>query len=336
MARPRATVRTATATQGVTADTIKIATFSDPGFEGRAGLEPEMFDTADRPSSAWCNEHGGINGRKIDIKLARRQADRVPTARDRSVRRGRLLQRRRRRGLRRHRTGRPARMSGLPVVFQGLRGHRGGIRLRPVDPTDPEPGRPGQQPIGAMGEVDRGDLPRHDRQGGDLPWQVAETRTQVVGDQRRGSDGAAWLGHRVRRLVQPSPGKQPGRRSSRLCRGGRGRTRALLGRRAVQLVHRCCRNPDVDQRRLRPGCSPIANHYDQRFIDLAGRGREERVHAVRLRPVLRGGPEPADAGSTSTCSRSTCRTARPRPCSPCSRSRPGSCSPHRRRSAAPT
>ncbi len=53
---------------GVTADSIQISTFSDPGFTGRLGLNQEMFDTAEA-FTAWCNEHGGINGRTIDLKL---------------------------------------------------------------------------------------------------------------------------------------------------------------------------------------------------------------------------------------------------------------------------
>jgi ABC-type branched-subunit amino acid transport system substrate-binding protein len=53
---------------GVTADSIQISTFSDPGFPGRPGLNQEMFDTAEAFTN-WCNEHGGINGRKIDLEL---------------------------------------------------------------------------------------------------------------------------------------------------------------------------------------------------------------------------------------------------------------------------
>jgi hypothetical protein len=53
---------------GVTADSIQVSTFSDPGFVGRPGLNQEMFDTA-TAFAAWCNEHGGINGREIDLKL---------------------------------------------------------------------------------------------------------------------------------------------------------------------------------------------------------------------------------------------------------------------------
>ncbi len=45
---------------------IKIATFSDPGFAGRPGLNQELFDTAD-VFAAWCNDRGGINGRKITV-----------------------------------------------------------------------------------------------------------------------------------------------------------------------------------------------------------------------------------------------------------------------------
>ncbi len=53
---------------GVSEDSVQVSTFSDPGFSGRLGLNQEMFDTAEA-FAAWCNEHGGINGRQIDLKL---------------------------------------------------------------------------------------------------------------------------------------------------------------------------------------------------------------------------------------------------------------------------
>ena len=61
----------------MTADSLQVSTFSDPGFQGRLGLNQELFDTADAFTS-WCNEHGGIHGRKIvlekrDAKLAEYQ-----------------------------------------------------------------------------------------------------------------------------------------------------------------------------------------------------------------------------------------------------------------------
>jgi ABC-type branched-subunit amino acid transport system substrate-binding protein len=52
--------------QGVTADSIRIGTISDPGYAGRPGLNQELFDTAD-VFSQWCNARGGINGRKIQV-----------------------------------------------------------------------------------------------------------------------------------------------------------------------------------------------------------------------------------------------------------------------------
>ena len=52
---------------GVTADSIQIGTFADPGFQGSLGLDQELFDTAEA-FTKWCNDHGGINGRKIDLK----------------------------------------------------------------------------------------------------------------------------------------------------------------------------------------------------------------------------------------------------------------------------
>ena len=52
--------------QGVTDTEMKIGTFADPGFQGRPGLDQELFDTAE-VFSKWCNDAGGINGRKIVV-----------------------------------------------------------------------------------------------------------------------------------------------------------------------------------------------------------------------------------------------------------------------------
>jgi len=50
--------------QGVTADSVTVGTFSDPGSSVRPGLNQELFDTAE-VFVAWCDDPGGINGRKI-------------------------------------------------------------------------------------------------------------------------------------------------------------------------------------------------------------------------------------------------------------------------------
>ena len=52
---------------GVTADSIQIGTIADPGYSGRPGVNQEIFDSANT-FSKWCNEAGGINGRKIVVK----------------------------------------------------------------------------------------------------------------------------------------------------------------------------------------------------------------------------------------------------------------------------
>jgi ABC-type branched-subunit amino acid transport system substrate-binding protein len=51
---------TSAPTQGVTADEIKLGVFSDIGFT----KNPEFVDTA-KVFTTWCNEQGGINGRKL-------------------------------------------------------------------------------------------------------------------------------------------------------------------------------------------------------------------------------------------------------------------------------
>jgi ABC-type branched-subunit amino acid transport system substrate-binding protein len=52
---------------GVTASSIQVSVFSDPGFSGRPGLNQEMFDSAEAFTD-WCNAEGGINGRKLVLK----------------------------------------------------------------------------------------------------------------------------------------------------------------------------------------------------------------------------------------------------------------------------
>src|SRR4026209_2795328 len=48
---------------GVTEDSIHVGTITDKGFAARPGLNEEMLDSA-VAFAAWCNEHGGINGRQ--------------------------------------------------------------------------------------------------------------------------------------------------------------------------------------------------------------------------------------------------------------------------------
>jgi hypothetical protein len=55
-------------TQGITDDAITVGTVSDPGFEGRPGLNQEIFDTA-TAFVDWCNAAGGINGRQLELNL---------------------------------------------------------------------------------------------------------------------------------------------------------------------------------------------------------------------------------------------------------------------------
>jgi hypothetical protein len=53
-------------TQGVADGTISLGTVADPGFEGRPGLNQEIFD-AGNAFVDWCNEQGGINGRQVEL-----------------------------------------------------------------------------------------------------------------------------------------------------------------------------------------------------------------------------------------------------------------------------
>jgi ABC-type branched-subunit amino acid transport system substrate-binding protein len=52
--------------KGVTATEIHVASVTDKGFSGRPGLNKEMFDAA-VAFAKFCNDHGGILGRKLVI-----------------------------------------------------------------------------------------------------------------------------------------------------------------------------------------------------------------------------------------------------------------------------
>lgn len=54
--------------KGVTDSEIRVGTVADPGFAGRPGLNQELFDAA-TVFTKWCNEAGGIEGRKIKVDL---------------------------------------------------------------------------------------------------------------------------------------------------------------------------------------------------------------------------------------------------------------------------
>lgn len=53
-------------TRGVSAKSINIATFADPGNTVEPGLNKEFFQAA-QAFSEWCNAAGGINGRQIVV-----------------------------------------------------------------------------------------------------------------------------------------------------------------------------------------------------------------------------------------------------------------------------
>ncbi|NUU21697.1 MAG: ABC transporter substrate-binding protein [Streptomycetaceae bacterium] len=52
--------------RGVTDDSITVSTMGDPGNQMQPGLGQEFFDMADA-FTKWCNDAGGINGRKIKV-----------------------------------------------------------------------------------------------------------------------------------------------------------------------------------------------------------------------------------------------------------------------------
>lgn len=52
--------------RGVTANSINVTTISDAGSTLQRGLDQELWDVA-KVFSQWCNDHGGINGRRIIV-----------------------------------------------------------------------------------------------------------------------------------------------------------------------------------------------------------------------------------------------------------------------------
>ena len=54
--------------QGISEETITLGTVADPGFEGRPGLNQEIFDAAEA-FVEWCNAAGGINGKQLELNL---------------------------------------------------------------------------------------------------------------------------------------------------------------------------------------------------------------------------------------------------------------------------
>jgi ABC-type branched-subunit amino acid transport system substrate-binding protein len=54
--------------RGVTDTSIQVGTLSDPGASVRPGLNQELFDSA-TAFTDWCNDAGGINGRKLILNL---------------------------------------------------------------------------------------------------------------------------------------------------------------------------------------------------------------------------------------------------------------------------
>ena len=170
----------------MTADSIQVSTFSDPGFQGRLGLNQEMFDTAEA-FSKWCNDHGGINGRKIvlkerDAKLTEFQ-QRVIEACDEgdffSVGGGAVFDD----------TGQADRLKcGLPDHLR-LRGHRGRGGRRPVDPADPEPRRPAAD---RRDEVHREGVPGHHAARRRLHRASIETTKVVAERNKEAMDQLGW------------------------------------------------------------------------------------------------------------------------------------------------
>ncbi|MEU8139672.1 ABC transporter substrate-binding protein [Streptodolium elevatio] len=64
--------------RGVNDDSITVTTLGDPGNQIQPGLGQEFFDIADA-FTKWCNDAGGINGRKIKVNKRDGMLTQAPT-----------------------------------------------------------------------------------------------------------------------------------------------------------------------------------------------------------------------------------------------------------------
>jgi ABC-type branched-subunit amino acid transport system substrate-binding protein len=182
---PAGTTLKAGSDPGVTADSVQISTFSDPGYQGRLGLNQEMFDTAEA-FSKWCNAHGGINGRKIvlkerDAKLTEFQ-QRVIEACDQgdfmSVGGGAVFDD----------TGQTDRLAcGLPIIYGyavTATASDADLSIQPL----PNPGN--QQPVGAMKYIEKAFPGTTDHVG--ILTGAIETTKVVAERNKEAMDDLGW------------------------------------------------------------------------------------------------------------------------------------------------
>ena len=311
--------------QGVTPTEIKIATFSDPGFAGRPGLNQELFDTAD-VFSAWCNDRGGINGRKIvvdkrDSALTQVQAKMTEACAEDFMMVGG--------GAVFDQDGVETRLECLHARRRRLRGEPGEPRLGPPRPAGAELGR--RPSRSATSSTSRRSSRRARRTTASSP-ATSPPRASSATSTRRPPNSLGWK--HVYKDVYPAIGAE---RLDPVRRGAaqRGRQGPHLGRRAGEPGQA---GRGDEQHRLHAEVHPHRRQPLRREADRPGRrgAQGQHLHPQRLRPVRgrrRRAPRPS---STSTRSPSTSRTARTAPTSACRRGRPGSSSPRRRRSAATT
>ena len=241
---------------GVTPTEIKIGTFADPGFAGRPGLDQELFDTAN-VFSKWCNDAGGINGRKIvvnkrdaalfNVKARMTEACATTSCWSAAARV--------RPGRRRH----PARVPD--ARDRRLRGEPAGARRRPPHPAGPELAR---KSADRRLQVPRREVPGRRRTTYGVLTGDVETTKIVAPTARRGQGARLEEGLR-RRLPRRRPERLDAVRAEAQGQRDEGPD---LGRRAGE--------PRRAARRLNDIGYPLdfirtdANHYDQKLIDTGG------------------------------------------------------------------
>ena len=301
--------------QGVTDDAIKVGTISDPGFVGRPGLNQELFDAAE-VFAEWCNDAGGINGRKIEVDELDAKLTEYKQRITEACQRG-LLPGRRRRRVRRHRPGRAAELPAarhprLPGVAEA-RGSELAVAPLPTA-LDETPIARLPVPRGEVPGLHRGRRLHHRQRGLHRPRSTSRTR--------RPSRPLGW------KVIYQAQYNSAGESSWTPF------AQALKNEGVKGLVYT---GEPENLAKLLQAIADIgyeldwvvvgANHLDQKFIDVGGAAVNNVFMHSLGRAVLRGRREPGHAAVPGPVRRSTCPTARARPCSASTPSRRGCSSP---------
>jgi ABC-type branched-subunit amino acid transport system substrate-binding protein len=251
--------------QGVTPTSIKLATFSDPGFAGRPGLNQELFDTAD-VFAAWCNDRGGIDGRKIEVDkkdaaLTQVQAKMTEACANDFMMVG---------------GGAVFDQDGVETRLKCLMPDIAGYAVSPENRgsdllVQPVPNSVKEIPIGDLNWLE-GQFPKGEKKYGVLTGDIATTR--IVGDQY--DEAAKALGwQQVYKDVYPATGASDWTPYAEAMRSAGVEGLIWVGEpeNLAKLVV-AMNNIGYTPKFIRTD----ANHYDEKLIDQAGAALKDNVY----------------------------------------------------------